>query len=604
MREKRHGRRIAGRLTGLIAALTAAVLLAVVPVMAKSTVTGSDVMIRNSAEEKNGEKNNIIGSLNLGDKVTVKSKTTDASGQEWYLVELPNGNTGYVKAQWVDVDGASVETQAQEEQKQEEQKPEADEQKAEEDTAVPEGAPDEEPVETTGIEDWTVEDAGNETVEADDNTEASDDGEQAQAPDTEEDQKTPEVDNGDAYDPFTDPNAQYSINYVTEKDGTGNWYIFNYDTNKRIRLGDLKELSDAQATAQKNASSTGIWRTIACILLILVIALLIFLYLIIKRNSPGGGAPSRRSRRQRRTVEEEEDEDDDFYYTGEDSDVTGETGEAVISGAALKQEAEDEEAREVSSKRAKKASGKAVKEDVPDSEEEDDAEDYDPEEEEDEAEEIDDDPDEELYDDYDEDLMEDEDGEYDDEEDQSSGGGGFLGFFKNIFSRDGLDDDYDEEDDEIEDDDFEEDDIDFEEEAEEEEEPIEEIPPVKKTRARSRRFEEVEEPAPASCPRKRPARNISFDEALDYPEDEELLSSLGRTSGNGNAGGNTPEAPVKKEAETPRAEKAVQNTQNTAKRRGPAAPAVPEDPEEEFYADDDDDMEYSFLNSPARRSPR
>ena len=65
-----------------------------------------------------------------------------------------------------------------------------------------EGAPDEEPVETTGIEDWTVEDAGNETVEADDNTEASDDGEQAQAPDTEEDQKTPEVDNGDAYDPL------------------------------------------------------------------------------------------------------------------------------------------------------------------------------------------------------------------------------------------------------------------------------------------------------------------------------------------------------------------------------------------------------------------
>ena len=61
---------------------------------------------------------------------------------------------------------------------------------------------------------------------------------------------------------------------------------------------------------------------------------------------------------------------------------------------------------------------------------------------------------------------------------------------------------------------------------------------------------------------------------------------------------------MKKEAETPRAEKAVQNNQNTAKRRGPAAPAVPEDPEEEFYADDDDDMEYSFLNSPARRSPR
>lgn len=591
MKENRHGRQNAGRLTGLIAALTVAVLLAAVPVAASSTVTGSDVMIRNSAEEKNGEKNNIIGSLNLGDKVTVKSRTTDASGQEWYLVELPNGNTGYVKSQWVDVDGASVETQT-ETQTQEEPEQEAEQQNAAEDTAVSPGAPDEEPAEPADadIDDWTLEEAGDDGGAAV-NADVSDGGNQEEVPGAEEDQKTPEVDNGDAYDPFTDPNAQYSINYVTEKDGTGNWYIFNYDTNKRIRLGDLKELNDAQTSAQKNASSTGIWRTIACILLILVIALLIFLYIIIRRNSPGSGSgPSRRSRRQRRAVAEEDDEDDDFYYTGE------ETGEAATGTAALKQEEEDAEPDQAPSKKSKRSSGKAGKEDRSGSDEEEDA-DYDSGEEEDDSEDLDDDSDDDsdddLYDDYDDDLMEDED--YDDE-DRLSGRGGFLGFFKNIFSRDGLEDDYDE-DDEIEDDDLYDDDMDYGEDVEEEEEAAEEIPPVKKTRARSRRFEEVQEPAPAPRPRKRPARNISFDEALDYPEDEELLSAVGRASGNGNEAEDTAEIPIEKK-EPGDAGKAAQKP---AKRQ---TPAVSEDPDEEFFADEDDDMEYSFLNSPSRRSPR
>ena len=65
-------------------------------------------MIRNSGEEKDG---NIIGSLNEGDKVTVRSKTTDSTGTEWYYIELPNGNTGYVKAQWIDNDGEEVEAE-------------------------------------------------------------------------------------------------------------------------------------------------------------------------------------------------------------------------------------------------------------------------------------------------------------------------------------------------------------------------------------------------------------------------------------------------------------------------------------------------------------
>ena len=69
MRNKRLGRRAVGRLAVLAAVLTAVCMLAV-PVCA-ATVTASDVMIRNSGEEKD---NNIIGVLQEGDKVTVISK--------------------------------------------------------------------------------------------------------------------------------------------------------------------------------------------------------------------------------------------------------------------------------------------------------------------------------------------------------------------------------------------------------------------------------------------------------------------------------------------------------------------------------------------------
>ena len=588
MKERIHGRQNKGRLTGLIAAFAAAVLLAAVPVAAQSTVTGSDVMIRNSAEEKNGDKNNIIGSLNEGDKVTVKSKTTDASGQEWYFVELPNGNTGYVKADWVDVDGSSVETQPHEdtEQTQDDQKTE-DERKSEDVQEAREETPaDQAPVENDA-DDWILDDSGNQDAGDDSEDEGSIDNgdvqtdsgdEQTDLPDADDGQETPAVDNGDVYDPFKDPNAQYSINYVTEKDGTGNWYIFNYDTNKRIRLGDLRELSDAQASAQKNASSAGIWRTIACILLILVIVLLVLLYIILKRNSPGrGSAASRRSRRQRRT--EEEDEDDDFYYTGEEGGKTGETGEkGVRPAAALKQDVPDEEDNE-----------DAAEYDSAEEDSDEDPEDYD---------DLDEDSDE---DDFDEDLMDDDDRE---DDDQLPRQGGVFGFFRNIFSRDGLDDDYDDEEDEedgfdddgFDDDVYEEDEIDYEEEADEEDEVPEEAAPVKKAKNRGRSFEETQAPAPR--PRKRPARNISFDEALDYPEDEELLSAVGKTSGNRNEAADTSGQPSKSKNGAPAAEKTAKN---------PAAgrsTAASEDSTGEFFADDDDDMEYSFLNSPSRRSPK
>ena len=509
MKNTRQGRRSYGRIAALVAALTAAILLAM-PVAA-ATVTASDVMIRNSAEEKDG---NIIGSLNEGDTVTVKSKATDSAGTEWYLVELPNGNSGYVKAQWIDNGGQDV--QAEETAAQEPQEPAQQEETAE--------AQDNEAAEEE------------ESSESDSPAAVSASGGGVSA-DTSEDlaggQDTPDVDDGQTYNPYTDPNAQYSINFVTENDGTGSWYIYNYDTDKRIRIDDLDKLSDYQTQAQKNASSAGLWRTIACILLLLLVAILIFLYVVLRRNTSGGYTrPDRRAERRRRRAaeeEEEEEEEDDESYSWEEEEEEDE--EASPSASA--DSGDDEEA-------------------APSDDEEDEG-DYEEDEDEDEDDEsssagafkgaglfsglagtarksrlfdrVDSDEDDADYDEEDEDDYEEDE---DDEEDDAPRSGGFFGMIKKFFSADDLDDDFDDDDEEDEDDEEEpdEDEDEFDEEEEEEE-----LPPVRKSRRQTARTSakpasrstSKSAPAPAQR-RRRPARNIEFDEAADYPEDEELLS--------------------------------------------------------------------------------
>ena len=106
MKNTKLGRRNAGRLTAAAVALAAAFILAVMPAAA-ATINATDVTIRNTAEDKS-DYSNAIGVLNEGDQVTVLSRTTDASGIEWFYIELENGNKGYVKAQWVSNDGAGV----------------------------------------------------------------------------------------------------------------------------------------------------------------------------------------------------------------------------------------------------------------------------------------------------------------------------------------------------------------------------------------------------------------------------------------------------------------------------------------------------------------
>ena len=152
MKNTKLGRRNAGRLTAAAVALAAAFILAVMPAAA-ATINATDVTIRNTAEDKS-DYSNAIGVLNEGDQVTVLSRTTDASGIEWFYIELENGNKGYVKAQWVSNDGAAVPEEesapAQEAAEEEAAEPETDEQEVDEEDIIDE--------EDLLDDDWTEED--------------------------------------------------------------------------------------------------------------------------------------------------------------------------------------------------------------------------------------------------------------------------------------------------------------------------------------------------------------------------------------------------------------------------------------------------------------
>ena len=277
------------RLTALAAAITVILLMTVISVSA-ATINATDVAIRNSAEDKS-DYSNAIGVLQQGDRVKVLFWTTDSSGNEWYYVELENGNRGYVKARWVDL---------------------GDEEAVEEESAAQEnGVPVTDDEDTAGREEdvgrkedgRTIEDAGQEEAGGQDNAVPDDgrtrndeektSGTPASADETAESvsdeektadsQDAPHVDNGQEYDPHTDPNAQYGINFATEDDGTGHWYIYNYDTDKRIRIDDLGRLSDAEAAAQKSTAAAGRWRAIACILIVTQIFTIVLL-LMLKRS--------------------------------------------------------------------------------------------------------------------------------------------------------------------------------------------------------------------------------------------------------------------------------------------------------------------------------
>ncbi len=594
MKNTIQGRRGAAGLRAFAAAILAALILAM-PVAA-ATITGDDVVIRNSPEDKGQE--NSIGSLNTGDTVTVLESTTDASGTEWYLVQLPNKNQGYVKAQWVDNGGETVKKVDSQKAQTEETAEKEKQDTAAEDTAEQNAAEEADDA-------WTEEDpemfAAQQAAESAEKTKDDSKSESGKASDS---QETPNVENGDSYNPYTDPEAHYSIHFYTENDGTGEWYIYNYDTDKRVRIGDLEELSEARASAEKNASAAGVWRTVACILLILLVIVFVILYLVVKRNRPSSPRRSSSTRARRRAVVNKDDEDEDDEFSPRDDEEPDEEDSSGSSSdledSAQREAVSMEMMQETAVSSVSPAAIGNVVSEIGEEIRESSSHDVD---EESEEEEEDDD----VYpaddDDYDEDEDDEDEDDYGDEEENAEPlnnrrapkKGGFLGFIKNIFSSDGLDEEYDDEADEEEDDseyeDEEEDDnneYDDEEETEEddyvsddyddEEEDDDEETPVRSNRRRDSRSSRERRP------RQRRTPNITFDEDLDYPEDAELISLGSGSAGQSQDSFDNAQPSEEESGDAPVQDKADLNNDNT-----------------DFYADDDDDMDYSFLSGASKR---
>ena len=112
-------------------------------------------------------------------------------------------------------------------------------------------------------------------------------------------------------------------------------------------------------------------------------------------------------------------------------------------------------------------------------------------------------------------------------------------------------------------------------EEDDEEEEVEETAPVRTRRRRESRSARERRPRPRRTP------NITFDEELDYPEDADLMSF-------DNAGSTTDKADIARE------QSSLDKGAASADESGYA--------DEDFYADDDDDMEYSFLSSSSKRN--
>ena len=64
-------------------------------------VIADGVMIRNDASTDAG----ILGSLNEGDKVEILDVVQPGDGYSWYYIELDNGNHGYMRGDFISIDG-------------------------------------------------------------------------------------------------------------------------------------------------------------------------------------------------------------------------------------------------------------------------------------------------------------------------------------------------------------------------------------------------------------------------------------------------------------------------------------------------------------------
>ena len=284
-----------------------------------ATVKANGVNLRNAPTT---EGNNIIGSLNKGDTVTILDTVKDKKGNEWYEILLSNGNIAYISASMVDNgEEAPAEEEPQQPAQQPEQQPQQPAQQPEQQPQQPaQQTPAEQtqtPAEQTPAEQTPEEQTPAETTTPEKTPEQIA-AEQAAAQQAAEEaaaqnQATIDADrkariSAEDYDPTTDKEARYGIQFLENSDGTGQWYVYNYDTGSKVAISDLHQLAEQETLAKDNAAKASRMRTIIIILVVALVILALFLlwYIFFNRSTP---AESRMAAEKRRRARERDKQD-------------------------------------------------------------------------------------------------------------------------------------------------------------------------------------------------------------------------------------------------------------------------------------------------------
>ena len=310
-----------------------------------ATVKANSVNLRNAPTT---EGNNIIGSLNKGDTVTILDTVKDKKGNEWYEILLSNGNIAYISASMVDNgEEAPAEEQPQQPAQQQPQQPAqqqpqqpAQQQEQQPQPQQPAQQPEQQqpqqpaqqtpaeqtqtpaeqtqtPAEQTPAEQTPAEQTPAETTTPEKTPEQIA-AEQAAAQQAAEEaaaqnQATIDADrkariSAEDYDPTTDKEARYGIQFLENSDGTGQWYVYNYDTGSKVAISDLHQLAEQETLAKDNAAKASRMRTIIIILVVALVVLALFLlwYIFFNRSTP---AESRMAAEKRRRARERDKQD-------------------------------------------------------------------------------------------------------------------------------------------------------------------------------------------------------------------------------------------------------------------------------------------------------
>ncbi len=324
-----------------------------------ATVKANSVNLRNAPTT---EGNNIIGSLNKGDTVTIVDTVKDKKGNEWYEILLSNGNTAYISASMVDNGEEApaeeqpqqpaqqpqqpaqqqpqqpaqqqpqqpAQQQEQQPQQQQQQPAQQQEQQPQQQQQPAQQTPAEQtqtPAEQTPAEQTPAEQTPAETTTPEKTPEqiAAEQAaaEQAAAEAAAQNQATIDADrkariSAEDYDPTTDKEARYGIQFLENSDGTGQWYVYNYDTGSKVAISDLHQLAEQETLARDNAAKASRMKTIIIILVVALVILALFLlwYIFFNRSTP---AETRKAAEKRLRARERDKQDGLDYQDETDS---------------------------------------------------------------------------------------------------------------------------------------------------------------------------------------------------------------------------------------------------------------------------------------------